>query len=362
MTRHSTTMSDLGLQSYCSIENFLKSSGPVLDVRSPNEFNQGHLPGAINLPLFTDEERAQVGKTYKRDGRNKAIFLGLKFTKPKVKQLRIFLKELQSSSLTSTEDIEENNLLKLYCWRGGMRSGCLSWLANVSNISTLVLTGGYKTYRKWVLAQFCKNWPLKLIGGRTGTGKTELLQSLKKHQVSIIDLEGLANHRGSSFGGLGLPEQPTSEQYENLIAEQLDHHKKFLPKAIWIEAESAHLGRCRIPNDLYKQMKQAPVLEISRSKEERINNLVDVYSVHNKESLELATTRISRRLGPQRTKEAIQAIENSEWGKACDAMLDYYDRCYEHELAKSPQRKTIDISGLSSDLAAAKLITSGLIQ
>ena len=362
MTRHSPTMSDIGVQSYCSIENFRKSSGPVLDIRSPSEFNQGHFPGAINLPLFTDEERACVGKAYKQEGRDKAILLGLRFTNTKAKRLRTYLQKLNLSSPLSTQDNQPVKNLKLYCWRGGMRSASIGWLANLINIKTLILTGGYKSYRRWVLEQFCKNWSLNLIGGRTGTGKTDLLQSLKKHQIATIDLEGLANHRGSSFGGLGLPEQPSSEQYENLIAEELDNYKKVSKKAIWIEAESAHLGRCRIPTDFYKRMKEAPVLEIDRNKEERIYNLVGVYSVHKKEALQLATTRISRRLGPQRTKEALQAIENGEWGKACSAMLDYYDRCYDHELAKSPQRKTIDISGLTSDLAAAKLIQEGLIE
>lgn len=242
-----------------------------------------------------------------------------------------------------------------------MRSASVSWLANLINLKTLVLKDGYKAYRKWVLSQFRKEWPLKLIGGRTGTGKTELLASLAEKGISTIDLEGLANHRGSSFGALGLPSQPSSEHYENLIAERLIACEIKAEKSIWIEAESANLGRCRIPNDLYKQMKLAPVLEIDRVKQERIERLVKVYATHDNEALKMATSRISRRLGPQRTKQALEAIENEQWNDACYAMLDYYDRCYDHELARAAQRKTIDISGLTSDLAALKLITADLV-
>ncbi len=354
-------MSGIGIQSYCSIENFRLLDGPVLDIRSPSEFHQGHVPKAINLPLFSDEERAKVGKTYKKDGREKAILLGLKYTAPKLMALKNYLEELRTLQTEASKRNKNKSFIKLYCWRGGMRSASISWLANLININTAILSGGYKTYRKWVLQQFHEKWPLKLIGGRTGTGKTDLLLSLAKKGISTIDLEGLANHRGSSFGGLGLPPQPTSEHYENLIAEALGICSKDSTKGIWLEAESAHLGRCRIPNELFNQMKAAPVIEINRSKQERIDQLVKVYAEQEKESLKEATSRISRRLGPQRTYQALEAIENEEWKEACCAMLDYYDRCYEHELARATQRETIDLSWLSPDQGAAKLITSGLI-
>ena len=354
-------MSGIGLKSYSCTEDLRQTSGQLIDIRSPSEFNQGHWPGAINLPLFSDEERAAVGKSYKREGREKAILLGLKFTAPKLLTLKKELEHLSQIRFETNVIESQKPCLRLYCWRGGMRSASIGWLANLLNLKPVILKGGYKAYRKWVHQQFIKEWPLRLIGGRTGTGKTDILISMSKMGINTIDLEGLANHRGSSFGGLGQPLQPTSEQYENLLAETLQNYKDTRNKDIWLEAESANLGRCRIPSELFKQMKKAPLLEIERSKAERIEQLVKIYSKHDKEALKQATSRISRRLGPQRTKQALTAIENEQWEQACNSMLDYYDRCYDYELDKRPKRETLDLSSLSPDLAVKSLLGKGLL-
>ena len=354
-------MSDVGQHNYFSIETFRRAQGPLLDIRSPSEFNKGHWPGATNLPLFSDEERIAVGKAYKKQGRLQAVLLGLEITNPKMLD---FKKVLESFKNTNSLESQAKNThyLRLYCWRGGMRSASLGWMANLLNLNAVILIGGYKSYRKWVLRQFQREWPIRLLGGKTGTGKTDILLSMEQQGISIIDLEGLANHRGSSFGSLGLPAQPSSEHFENLIAEDLDICSRNCKNGIWFEAESANLGCCRIPHELFKQMKHAPIIEINRSKEERVNQLVKVYAKHNKEDLKIATSRISRRLGPQRTKLALNAISNEKWEQVCEALLDYYDKCYEYELSKSSQRKTIDISGLKPDSAAIKLLTEGLIE
>ena len=354
-------MSGIGKQFYFSIDKFRQINGPIIDIRSPAEYSQGHWPNAINLPLFNNEERAKIGIAYKREGREKAILLGLKFTGPKLLELKDSLEKVSKLKPENINKENSTSSLKIYCWRGGMRSSSVGWLASLLNLKPAILLGGYKSYRKWVLQQFMHDWPVRLIGGRTGTGKTDLLLTMAQKGFATIDLEGLANHKGSSFGGLGLPEQPTSEHYENLIAENLNLLSETSPKGIWFEAESPNLGRCRIPNELFKQMKSAPVLQIDRSKKERIRQLVKVYAKHNKEDLKESTKRISRRLGPQRTTLALKAIEIEEWDEACKAMLDYYDRCYEYELAKSAQIETIDISGLSPDEAVSKLFAEGLI-
>ncbi len=352
-------MSGIGPQSYFSVTEFRQLNGPIIDLRTPKEFSQGHWPDSINIPLFDNDERAAVGKTYKEKGRKKAILLGLKFTGTKLLSISETLDKVSKSS--DDEFQPAPPCLRLYCWRGGMRSSSVGWLADLLDLKPAILQGGYKTYRNWVLAKFNERLPIALIGGRTGTGKTDLLSALAQKGVSTIDLEGLANHRGSSFGGLGMPLQPTSEHYENLIAESLDNCKIDPTHKIWMEDESAHLGRCRIPHELFKQMRLASVIEIERSKKERIQQLVTIYSHQNKEELLEATTRINRRLGPQRTAKAMKAIEDEEWGDACLAMLDYYDRCYDHDLARSPHRNTVDMSGLTADMAAEKLLNQGLV-
>jgi len=203
-------MSGMGSLSIAELETFREVGGPLVDVRSPAEYRQGHWPGAINIPLFSDEQRADVGRTYKQVGRTSAIQLGLEAVGPSLASLSF---ALQGAAGTDAQ-------VRLYCWRGGLRSNSVAWLAELVGLKPIVLNGGYKVYRRWVLEQFERPWPLRLLGGRTGTGKTDLLLELEKRRVAVVDLEGLAHHRGSSFGGLGLPEQPSTEHYENRLAEE----------------------------------------------------------------------------------------------------------------------------------------------
>lgn len=350
-------MSGMGPSTSLELETFRRTAGPLVDVRSPSEFQQGHWPGAINLPLFSDDQRAAVGLTYKTVGREEAIQLGLEAVGPRLASLATQLRQVAAAA----HDSASGAAVRIYCWRGGMRSGSVAWLAQLIGLSPALLAGGYKTYRRWVLQQFTRPWPLHLLGGRTGTGKTDLLLSLQRHGVAVVDLEGLAHHRGSSFGGLGQPEQPSTEHYENLLAEQLDQHRAHAAAQIWLEAESVQVGRCRIPQALFQQMREAPVLEIQRSLEERIAQLVKVYAPLGAAPLQAATERISRRLGPQRTKQALDAIQAADWVTACRAMLDYYDRCYDHELARAVKRREVDLQGLDLEQSTQLLLEQGLL-
>ena len=349
--RRYPTMSGMGEDHSTSIEQLRQLRGPLIDVRSPSEFDKGHWPGAVNLPLFSDDERAAVGTSYKQDGRLKAIHLGLRITGPKMAVL--------AEQLDQYRGAEQ---LRLYCWRGGMRSASMAWLAQQIDLNPLLLQGGYKAYRHWAQSRFDQEWPLRIMGGRTGTGKTDLLLALQIKGVAVLDLEGLANHRGSSFGGLGLPAQPSTEHYENLLAEVLDHHRRQGAGSIWLEAESIQVGRCRIPKGLFDQMQTAPVLEIQRSLEERVEQLVEVYGQQGSEGLAEATNRISRRLGPQRTQQALEAIAAQDWATACRATLDYYDRCYDHELARCPDRNSVDLTGQTAAVAAETLLKAKLVE
>ena len=347
-------MSEKPTYSGYHLTDFRNLTSPIIDVRSPIEFSQGHWPGAINIPLFSNKERDIIGKTYKKEGRLKAIFNGLKITLPNTgKLIDLILK-------TVSREERPNKSIRIYCWRGGMRSGAFAWLARSIGIKTYLLKDGYKGYRKWVLNQFEGDLPIRLIGGKTGTGKTNLLKSINTKQIFVVDLEGIANHRGSTFGSLGMGKQPTTQQFENMLAENLD--KFFISNAteIWIEAESSNLGKCRIPKSLFEKMKKAPILEIVKTKTERIDNLVSEYSKNSQIELEEAVQRISKRLGPQRAKEAITAIKRKEWEKACIAMLDYYDKCYEYELKKSINLNSVDLSGLSLKSSLIKILNNNL--
>ena len=338
------------------VENFLELGAPIVDVRSPGEYHQGHIPGAQNLPLFTDAERAAVGTTYKQQGRQSAVQLGLELVGPKMASMAAALQAIATPGRVGPATGSGKTALGIHCWRGGMRSASVAWLAGTLELPVVLLEGGYKRFRHWVLAEMEKPWPLLVLGGRTGTGKTDLLLELHRRGAAVVDLEGLANHRGSSFGGLGLPPQPTNEHYENLLAFALRQCPS--PGPLWVEAESAQVGRCRIPAGLWAQMGQAPAVEIQRPMDERVERLVAVYGALGQQPLREATERIARRLGPQRTALALGAIDQSDWAEACRQMLDYYDRCYDHDLGRrsQPPRRQFDLTDLNEAEAAALLL------
>ncbi|MEB3173369.1 MAG: tRNA 2-selenouridine(34) synthase MnmH [Cyanobacteriota bacterium] len=328
------------------VSRFVESSGPLIDVRSPAEFSQGHLPGAINLPLFSDAERAEIGTLYKHRGRRQAVLQGLALVGPRLEVMAGRLVELSAGNPAP---------LRLYCWRGGMRSGSVAWLAETVDLRCQRLAGGYKSFRRWVLEHFEQPWPLVLLGGRTGSGKTELLLELQRQGAAVVDLEGLAQHRGSSFGGLGMAPQPSSEQFENRLAMALRACGDAAP--IWVEAESAQVGRCRIPGAFWQQMQHAGVVELRRSDAERVARLVAVYGDQGAEGLSEATRRISKRLGPQRTQLALEAIAQGDMAAACRQMLDYYDRCYDHESDHSGRAPLLQLEagGMGDPQLAAQL-------
>ena len=326
---------------------FLAADGPLLDVRSPAEYQQGHIPGAINLPLFDDAERAAIGTVYKQQGRRDAVQLGLGSVGPRLPGLA---QQLSSHAGPGGQ-------LRLYCWRGGMRSGSVAWLAGTLGLDTQLLDGGYKRFRRWCLEQFEHTWPLLLLGGRTGCGKTDLLLAMQQQGGAVIDLEGLANHRGSSFGGLGQRPQPSTEHFENQLAVALERYRNRGP--IWLEAESAQVGRCRIPAALWRQMGSAAVVELQRASGQRVQRLVEVYGCQQQQELQEATSRISKRLGPQRTAIALEAIAKGDMALAASQMLDYYDRCYDHERERRPQPPLLCVDGSSGSDAelAAQLLS-----
>ena len=311
------------------LDEFRSLKGLLIDVRSPSEYYKGHMPNSINIPLFNNEERSIIGTIYKKLGREKAVIEGLKFLEKKME----FLLDNLFTNIDSNKiipGIKNNELsIRIYCSRGGMRSQSIAWLLEKYKFNPITLKGGYKKYRRWILDTFSKKWNIVIIGGKTGTGKTRLLSLLEKYKYQTIDLEGFACHRGSTFGGLGMKEQPSNEQFENKIAEKLNSFISI--NNVFVEAESSNIGKCKIPHEFFNQMKASRRIEILRSESNRLDELIDTYSVFNKKELEESVLRIKKRLGPQRTQTAIESIKKEKWDLVCRSVLEYYDRCYEYE-------------------------------
>ena len=304
---------------HIDIDPFLKLTTPLFDVRSPAEFSQGHIPGAYSLPIFTNEERARVGTLYKQEGKETAILLGLDLVGPK---LRSFVDQVKNI-------VGEEKNIRIYCWRGGMRSGSMGWLLETSGFSCSILSRGYKSFRNYALNLFKHTYVLKILDGLTGSGKTEKLHSLKLLGEQVIDLEALADHRGSSFGHICSLEQPTCEHFENLVAYELFQFNPKLP--IWIENESRCIGKCAIPQDLWQQMRIAEKFWLESSNEERIHRLLQTYGKFPQQELIEASQRLSKKLGGVRTKQIIESIQSGNLESALVSLLDYYDRAYMHK-------------------------------
>ncbi|GAB3777692.1 tRNA 2-selenouridine(34) synthase MnmH [Spirosoma horti] len=307
-----------------SVEEFLTKAHtlPIIDVRSPGEYDHAHIPGAVSIPLFDNDERAQVGTKYKNAGKDAAVLLGLNLVGPK---LAGFVKQ---SKKLNPQDKE----VLVHCWRGGMRSGSFAWLLDTAGLTASTLIGGYKAYRNEVLASFARPLNLIIIGGKTGSGKTDILKELVRQGEQIIDLEGLANHKGSSYGAIGQQTQPATEQFENKLFHTLltlDANRR-----IWIEDESRNIGSCFIPMALWQQMRMAPVAFIDMPKDKRVHRLVAEYANIDHGLLIEATERIRKRLGGKVTKDALDALTRHDYATVADLTLDYYDKAYLHGLSQ----------------------------
>jgi len=305
------------------IESFLdKAAGhPIIDVRSPAEFEHAHIPGAVSLPLFSNEERAIIGTLYKQQGRETAMLRGLEFYSANMHRILSDLKQQRN-----------DKQVFVHCWRGGMRSGVVAWMLDLFGYKVSTLNQGYKAFRKKVIDSFSQPKNIVILGGKTGSAKTETLNELKKNGEQIIDLEALAHHKGSAFGDLGEAISPSQEQFENdlfMRFRELDWNKR-----IWVEDESQRIGWINLPNALWQQMRSAKVLYIEIAFEERLNYLVNVYGGFSVEDMKMATLRMQKRLGGLNVKNAIQFFDEGKIQQAFEILLTYYDKAYSEGTAK----------------------------
>jgi tRNA 2-selenouridine synthase len=295
----------------------------TVDTRSPAEYASGHIPGAVNIPLFDNDERAVVGRLYKKSGREEAVLEGLRISGP----------QLAEKLLTGINFARGGRLL-LYCWRGGMRSESMAWLFSLAGIQLSLLDGGYKAYRGYIMEELSAKRNTLILGGLTGSGKTSILRVLSERGEQMADLEGIACHRGSAFGALGQNPQPTTEHFANLLFQEWTGFD--ISRTIWLEDESRNIGTVFLPELFWRNMQESVVIALISDPAVRLPRLVREYSGFPTEQLMESVMKISKRLGGTRTNDAAMAIENGDFAKAAEITLEYYDKAYLHSLHKRP--------------------------
>jgi tRNA 2-selenouridine synthase len=301
----------------------LRHQFPVVDVRSEGEYTEGHIASAINIPILNNEERVAVGTDYKRKGQAEAIKTGFRLVGPR-------LLDIINHAETAGREI------LVHCWRGGMRSSNFCQFVGMAGIKTHSLKGGYKAYRQVAIESFKTPLWFVVVGGCTGSGKSDILRMLKKKGEQVIDLETLASHKGSAFGGLNMPPQPTTEQFQNDLFEEI---LKLDPaRRVWIEDESIAIGKIFLPEPLWRQMSVGPLVEIETDKDVRVQRLVGEYGVADQQEFLSAMERITKRLGGQHFKAAKESLLRGDMASTIEILLTYYDKAYSIGLERKNSR------------------------
>ncbi|MGI8637078.1 MAG: tRNA 2-selenouridine(34) synthase MnmH [Segetibacter sp.] len=352
------------------IETFLSVGYqyPVIDVRSEGEFAHAHIPGAVSMPLFNNQERKIIGTAYKQQSKQQASKLGLAIFGKKMVEMVEFVERL----LECDPKYRSSKTLIVHCWRGGMRSGGVGWLLDLYGFKVYTIVGGYKAFRRWGMQQFEKDYRINILGGYTGGGKTFVLQQLNRQNMVTIDLEDLAKHKGSAFGSIGMPDQPSQEMFENLLAIELfkadsrckmedaqigeaaegwtgerqqlhrniknevvlPHFAEPMPEdcrpsaCIWMEDESQRIGLVNIPSAFFKNMRNKPVYFLEIPFEERLKHIVRGYGKGDKQEIASAIIRIQKRLGGRETKTALNFLIEDNLEESFRILLKYYDKQY----------------------------------
>ena len=332
-----------------NIELFLEAAKtlPVLDVRSPAEYSHAHIPGAHNLALFSDEERKVIGTAYKQESRESAIKIGLDAFGPKMRAM------VEAAEAICKKSKQKKVLV--HCWRGGMRSAAVAWLLDLYGFEVMLLEGGYKAYRQWVISHWQAPVVFKILAGNTGSGKTEILHHLEQSGAAVLDLEDLAKHRGSAFGAHMHIAQPTQEMFENLLAESLSKLMAAFPgEEIWVEDESQRIGDLNIPVDFFRLLAKMPGVFLMLPFEERLERVVQEYCKYPMDKLVNAIIRIKKRLGPLETKTALSSLVEGDLKGCFSMLLKYYDKHYYPD--GRPGFQSIDCTGRNTKQTAAILL------
>jgi tRNA 2-selenouridine synthase len=322
----------------------------IIDVRSPCEFEVERIPTAINIPLLTDSERAKVGTVYAQRGEVVARRLGLKFIAPKIPEIVDRIVELK----------HRDTSLVIHCWRGGLRSEAVASFLSIVGIDCWRLSGGYKSWRNMVLKEFERDQYLfdpVILQGRTGTGKTELLHLLEKSGAQILDLEGLAHHRGSLFGELGLDGQPTQKNFDGALWKRLqDVHEG----PLFIEAEGRKIGNLNLPEFVMRRINTGKCILVTSTTSTRVDRLLRSYLPETNVDLVAKAKQIlpllTAKLGKQMILELNEYADRGEFSELVEKLLvNYYDPLYDGHILKQ-QPYALEVCSDHLETAAAAIM------
>ena len=322
----------------------LRDKGALLvDARSPAEFSAATIPGAVNVPLLDDDQRREVGTLFRQQGKQAARLLGMRLVSPKIPDLVNRVLQTKPPNLP----------VVVFCWRGGMRSRTLTQLLDLAGIPARQISGGHKVFRKHVLDFFAAgHWGrLVVLRGLTGVGKTIILQRLANESWPVVDLEALANHRGSAFGGLGLPAQPSQKMFEAMLWDRLRH----IPESGFAltEGESRHIGRVVQPARFFESLQLEKSLWIHAPLQVRIDNILADYPARDdlRGQIRSRLLTLKERLGKEAVDELEKLLETSRWKDLVrELMVRYYDPLYRHTL---PERRVeVTVGQPQGDLTA----------
>lgn len=309
----------------------------VIDVRAPCEHRREYIPGAINIPILTDSEREIVGTVYKNNGEFKARKLALEIVSPKIPTIVSSIIDLK----------KENHTLVIHCWRGGMRSEAVASFLSLMGVDCLRLKGGYKAWRRALLTKFRQDeylFKAVVLNGLTGVGKTEVLVELERLGMKVLNLEELANHRGSVFGGLGLDEQPSQKNFDAFIWSELE--EKDSDGYLFLEAESKKLGKLSLPDFLHDRIQNGNKILLTDSYTNRVNRIERDYKLHEHKDellkvLNSATT-FKERLSNEKVAQLSDNLKNDQSDKFIEILLrDYYDPLYKRHIDRFEPQLTV---------------------
>lgn len=333
----------------------LRDQGALLvDVRTPAEFAEATIPGAINVPIFSDAERVEIGTLYKQQGKQIARRRGVQLVAPKIPTL---LEQVESAWRQGSGPVI------VFCWRGGMRSKAMTVFLQLAGFPARQLRGGYKRFRGLVRDFFQQGqWGrLLVLRGLTGVGKTRLLGRLAAEGYPVIDLEGLARHRGSAFGGLGLPAQPSQKSFEALLWDVL---RKVPPGGYAVtEGESRHIGRLLLPSRVHAALQQETSLWIHASLDYRVQVILEDYPVLDElgEAFAPPLLSLKPRLGGEVVANMLALLEGRHWDVLVrELMIRYYDPLYNH--TRPERRIQVDMEPEAEGMVRLRAAIAELLQ